>query len=126
MTQDRPFYRLIGLVVADAKDGAARVTLDATPGTANSRGEVHGGAIATLLDAALVNAARSTMPAGSAAATVSLSVNYLAPGRGALSARGRVTRSGRSLVAAEAVVEDAAGNAVAQAIGTLRVLAPKA
>ena len=75
------------------------------PDTANSRGEVHGGALATMLDAALVNAARSTMPEGTAAATVNLSVNYLSPGAGKLTARGRVVRKGRSLVSAEAIIE---------------------
>ncbi|HEY4249677.1 MAG TPA: PaaI family thioesterase [Roseomonas sp.] len=126
MIPQRPFYRLIGLQVVEAKDGTALVTLEATPDVANSRGEVHGGALATMLDAALVNAARSTLPEGTMAATVNLSVNYLSPGAGTLTARGRVVRRGRSLVAAEAIIEDVDGQAVAQAIGTLRVITPKA
>lgn len=126
MIPQRPFYRLIGLTVVEAKDGTALVTLDATPDVANSRGEVHGGAMATMLDAALANAARSVLPEGAATTTVTLSVNYLSPGLGQLSARGRVMRKGRSLISAEALIEDAAGNAVAQAIGTMRVIAAKA
>ena len=126
MIPQRPFYRLIGLRVMEAKDGAALVTLDATPDVANSRGEAHGGAMATMLDAALANAARSVLPEGAATTTVSLSVNYLSPGAGRLTARGRVVRKGRSLISAEALIEDAAGNAVAQAIGTMRVIAAKA
>lgn len=126
MIPQRPFYRLIGLRVMEAKDGAALVTLDATPDVANSRGEAHGGAMATMLDAALANAARSVLPEGAATTTVSLSVNYLSPGAGQLTARGRVVRKGRSLISAEALIEDAAGNAVAQAIGTMRVIAAKA
>lgn len=125
MIVQRPFYKLIGLFVVEAADGASLVRLDATEDTANSRGEVHGGALATMLDAALVNAARSVLPDGSGAATVNLSVNYLAPGRGALTARGRVVRAGRSLISADATITDAAGAVVAQAIGTLRVIAPK-
>lgn len=126
MIPQRPFYRLIGLRVMEAKDGTALVTLDATPDNANSRGEVHGGAMATMLDAALANAARSVLPEGGATTTVSLSVNYLSPGAGRLTARGRVVRKGRSLISAEALIEDAAGNAVAQAIGTMRVITAKA
>lgn len=125
MIVQRPFYRLIGLVVEEAAAGASLVRLEPTSETANSRGEVHGGALATMLDAALVNAARSVLAEGSGAATVNLSVNYLAPGIGTLVARGRVVRAGRSLVAAEASITDAAGAVVAQAIGTLRVIAPK-
>lgn len=126
MIPQRPFYRLIGLQVMEATEGTALVMLDATPDNANSRGEVHGGAIATMLDAALANAARSVLPEGAATTTVSLSVNYLSPGASRLTARGRVVRKGRSLISAEASVEDAAGHAVAQAIGTLRVILSKA
>lgn len=126
MIPQRPFYRLIGLRVLEAKDGTALVALDATPDVANSRGEVHGGAMATMLDAALANAARSVLPEGAATTTVSLSINYLSPGAGALTARGRVMRKGRSLISAEALIEDATGQAVAQAIGTMRVITGKA
>lgn len=125
MIVQRPFYKLIGVYVVEAAEGASLVRLDATPETANIRGEVHGGALATMLDAALVNAARSVLAEGVGAATVNLSINYLAPGRGALTARGRVVRAGRSLVSAEASITDADGAVVAQAIGTLRVIAPK-
>jgi uncharacterized protein (TIGR00369 family) len=126
MIAQRPFYKLIGLFVMEAADGASLVRLDPTEDTANSRGEVHGGALATMLDAAVVNAARSVLPEGSGAATVNLSVNYLAPGLGTLTARGRVVRAGRSLVSAEATITDASGAVVAQAIGTLRAITPKA
>jgi uncharacterized protein (TIGR00369 family) len=126
MIPQRPFYRLIGLRVMEAKDGASLVTLEATPDVANSRGEAHGGALATMLDAALANAARSVVPEGTATTTVSLSINYLSPGSGRLTAHGRVVRKGRSLISAEALIEDAAGHAVAQAIGTMCVIAAKA
>jgi uncharacterized protein (TIGR00369 family) len=125
MIVQRPFYKLIGVTVLEAADGASLVRLEPTAETANVRGDVHGGALATMLDAALANAARSVTAAGSGVATVNLSINYLAPGQGTLIARGRVVRAGRSLVSAEATVTDAAGAAVAQAIGTLRVIAPK-
>ncbi|MBR0654206.1 PaaI family thioesterase [Plastoroseomonas arctica] len=126
MIVQRPFYRHIGVVVMEAADGASLVRLEPMAETANIRGDVHGGAMATMLDAALVNAARSVLPEGSGAATVSLSINYLAPGQGTLMARGRVVRGGRSLVSAEATITDADGAVVAQAIGTLRAIAPKA
>jgi len=121
----RPFYRHIGVTVVEAAEGASLVRLDPMAETENIRGDVHGGALATMLDAALVNAARSTLPEGSGAATVTLSINYLAPAQGALTARGRVVRAGRSLISAEASITDAAGAVVAQAIGTLRVISPK-
>lgn len=116
----RPFYRHLGIEVVQAEGGNAKLRLAVRPELANSRGEVHGGAIATLLDAALSTAARSALSPGSATATVSLTVAYLQPGRGDLLAIGRVSRAGHVIVAATAQARDQDGNLVAEAIGTLR------
>jgi acyl-coenzyme A thioesterase PaaI-like protein len=56
--------------------------------------------------------------------TVSITTNFLAPALGALQARGRVVRAGRSLVTAEATLFDVSGEPVAQALATLRVTRP--
>jgi acyl-coenzyme A thioesterase PaaI-like protein len=55
---------------------------------------------------------------------VSITTNFLAPALGALQARGRVVRAGRSLVTAEATLFDGTGEPVAQALATLRVTRP--
>jgi uncharacterized protein (TIGR00369 family) len=119
---DRPFYRLLGIDVVRAADGVSLVHLPERAELTNSRGEVHGGAIASLLDAALASAVRSSLEEGSGAATITLTTTYIAPGHGALTGHGRVLRAGGSIVSAEARVEDAAGRLVAQALGTLRAL----
>ncbi len=120
----RAFYRLLGLEIREAADGQALVVMPPHPETTNSRGEVHGGVQVTLLDAALINAARSTGGPGAGAMTVTITTNFLAPASGELTARGRVVRAGRSLVTAEASLLNAAGEVVAQALGTLRVTRP--
>jgi uncharacterized protein (TIGR00369 family) len=120
----RAFYRLLGLQIREVSDGRSLVVLPPNPETTNSRGEVHGGVQVTLLDAALINAARSTAGPGAGAMTVSITTNFLAPALGALQARGRVVCAGRSLVTAEATLFDASGESVAQALGTLRVTRP--
>lgn len=124
-TARRPFYDYLGIVVEEAADGRSRVSLAGKPEISNARGDVHGGAVASLLDAAMGVAARSSLEPGVGATTVSLAVQYLEPGRGALSATGRVVRAGRSLVATEASVTDAEGVLVAHAVGTMRVLRPR-
>ena len=123
--ETRPYYRLLGVEILEAVDGRALVQLLARPELTNNRGEVHGGAIATALDAALSNAARSSLPEGHGVATLTMTVNYISAGRGLLTARGQVARVGRSVVAAEARIEDESGALVAQALGTLRALPPR-
>jgi uncharacterized protein (TIGR00369 family) len=122
----RPFYRLLGLQVIDGQPaGESRVELAARPDLDNSRGDVHGGAIAGLIDAAVSVAVRSACTGGEGVATVSLTVNYAGPGRGTLVARGRALRVGRSIATAEARVTDVNESLVAHAIATLRIIAPR-
>jgi len=121
---DRPFYRLLGLAVAPGQPaGHSLVTLASRPELTNSRGDVHGGAVATLLDAAMATAARSVMAPGDGVATISLTVNYLQPGTSVLEGRGKVVRAGRSVLSVEATVNDPHGIVVAHGIGTMRRIA---
>lgn len=122
----RPFYRFLGLDVKDgAVAGESRVELSIKSELANSRGDMHGGAIAGLIDAAVSVAVRSACSGGEGVATVSLTINYAGPGRGTLVAHGRSLRVGRSIATAEATVTDAEGNLVAHGIATMRIIAPR-
>jgi len=120
----RPYYRLLGLRVESGEPaGRSRLHLDSRSDLENSRGDVHGGVVASLLDAAMGVAVRSACKAGEGAATVSLTVNYIEPGRGTLIATARVVRAGRTLASAEATVVDTSGRVVAHAVGTMRIIA---
>jgi uncharacterized protein (TIGR00369 family) len=122
----RPFYRFLGLEVKEgAAAGESRVDLAPRSDLANSRGDLHGGAIAGLVDAAVSIAVRSACNGGEGVATISLTINYAGPGRGTLMAHGRALRVGRSIATAEATVTDAQDNLVAHAIATMRVIAPR-
>ena len=121
--QTRPYYRLLGLRVEPGTGaGRSRVCIDSRPELENSRGDFHGGVVASMLDAAMGVAVRSAYPGGEGATTVSLTVHYLEPGRGSLVATGNVRRAGGSLASAEAEVVDASGRVVAHAVGTMRIL----
>jgi len=120
----RPYYRLLGLSAEPGQPtGCSSIRFQSRAELQNSRGDVHGGVVASLLDAAMAVAVRSALKAGEGVATVSLTVNYLEPGRAALIAKGRVTRRGRTLASAEATVADAAGRMVAHAVSTMRIIA---
>jgi len=91
----------------------------------NSRGEVHGGAVATLADAAMSQAVRSTIEMGAKVATISLTLNYLAPAHGELVCKGAVTKGGRSVAFAEAEIIDERGITACRATATYRLLPSK-
>jgi uncharacterized protein (TIGR00369 family) len=121
----RPFYRLLGLDVDESVPaGSSRIVLTSRHELENSRRDVHGGAIAALLDAAVSVAVRSACKAGEGAATISLTVNYVGTARGTLIARGRAIRVGRTIASAEALAVDASDTLVAHAVATLRIIAP--
>ncbi|MEY4099841.1 MAG: hypothetical protein RL300_1012 [Pseudomonadota bacterium] len=122
--EGRPFYQHLGLRFDEGLPaGTSRVHLVGREEFKNSRGDIHGGVVAAVVDAAMGAAMRSAYTAGEGTTTVSLTVNYLEPAREALMAEGRVMRAGRSLASVEVTVTDKAGRTVAHAIGTLRVIA---
>lgn len=77
---DSEFARLLGMVIEEARDGYARVTMNCT-GKANPSGVVHGGAIAALADQAFGIAENC---AGIHRVAVSIHIQYLVPGTGQL------------------------------------------
>lgn len=101
----------------------AQVRMGFQPDQANSRGEVHGGAIATLLDCALAAAARAHDPAAYGVATIDLTLHYVAAGSGDLIATARCERRGRSISFARGEVRAADGTLVALATGTFKLMA---
>ena len=116
-----PYYRYLGLDIAERADGRALVRLPHRPELTNSRGEIHGGAQGSLLDIALSQALRSVLPPGSKVATISLTTNHLAAGHGSLVAYAQVVKAGRSVATVEGRIEDDQGTVVACALGTFRV-----
>ncbi len=109
----------VRLSVEPDGDGTSRVVVDAGEDHLNDRGAVHGGVLATMIDAAMGTAVSST--GGQSPVTVSLTVTYLEAGRpGRLEARAQVRKRGKRLMVVEAeVVQD--GDVVADALATFSV-----
>lgn len=112
------------LIALDAR--GATLALAAGPAHSNAEGGVHGGVLATLLDAACGFAARfdgAERPIVTVL-TLSLAVNFV--GRAAdprLTARGRVVGGGRRIVFTSGEVVDGEGTVIATANGTFKRLA---
>ncbi|MFN3274428.1 MAG: PaaI family thioesterase [Paracoccus sp. (in: a-proteobacteria)] len=116
--------RLIGYVLDVGQgDGCARALLDLDDRHLNRQGILHGGLSATLLDSAMGATGSLTVdPSGRHPfTTLSLTVNYLAPGRpGRIEATGRITGGGRSTLFIEGVLRHQDGTLIATATGVFR------
>ena len=106
MTDDaHGFLSLIGAGEPEAADGEATLTLDVGEQHLNAAGTVHGGLLATLVDATMGSAVRSAID-DETPATSQLSLTYLRPGRpGRLVVTARVRKRGENLTVCEADVE---------------------
>ncbi|NDZ13195.1 phenylacetic acid degradation protein [Variovorax sp. WS11] len=101
----------------------ARIRMHYQAEQTNSRGDVHGGAIASLLDCTLAAAVRSHDPAGFGVVTIDLTLHFVSAGGGDLVANAHCDRRGRSISFARGEVHTEDGTLVAMATGTFTLLA---
>jgi uncharacterized protein (TIGR00369 family) len=125
-----PFHALLNPVAisADAETGVVVIRLPYSPALGRAAGSpnVHGGAIAALIDMAAHAAV--AVQTGRMAPTVDLRIDYLKPAPGAdLYATAKVLRLGRAIARADVEVADAVGAApCAVGRGTFSTLEPAA
>ena len=110
-----PMPAALGISLESIDPDRARLALPWSAQLATMDDIVHGGAIATLADTAAMAAAWASdeVPEELTGATVSLTLDYLAAGRGELTADAWVVRRGGRLVYTRIDVRDAAGEVVA-------------
>ena len=120
-----PFYGHLDLQLDAIGDGKCTIRLPYAKHFGNTREEVHGGIVASLLDITLSQALRSTFHSPADVATISMTVSYLAPAVGELVCEGHVVRAGRSVAFAEGGVIDQNGASVCRAVATYRILRPR-
>ena len=120
-----PFYEHLDLQLETIEGGKCTIRLPYVKHFGNTRGEVHGGIVASLLDITLSQALRSTFHSPADVATISMTVSYLAPAVGELVCNGEVVRAGRSVAFAEGAVTDQNGASVCRAVATYRILRPR-
>ncbi len=96
---NEPFFELLGLQPEEVTPEFCRMRLPFKADLQQARGLVHGGAIASLIDSAAVLAIKAASTDIIGGATVSMTVNYLAPAQQIdLIAEARIIRRGRSIV----------------------------
>lgn len=117
-----PLYIHLGFELDALDDGRSQVRLRFQPHLGNSRGEVHGGTVAAIVDAAMSQAVRSLVDLGVGVATMTMNLNFLAPAKGEIVCRGSVIRRGRSIMFTEAEVVGEDGETACRASASYRIL----
>ncbi|HAZ32860.1 MAG: PaaI family thioesterase [Actinomycetota bacterium] len=117
--QDTNMALHMGFIVEDIRAGYARLRMPISPNIMQPAGLIHGGAIASLIDTAVVPALGGVGVEPTRMVTISMNINYM----GAISdedavCEGWITRQGRSIIFCSAEVTGAQSGKVC-ATGTL-------
>jgi uncharacterized protein (TIGR00369 family) len=109
--------------IKDLDWGTALLEIEAEEKHLQPFGYVHGGAIASIMDAAAFWAVFPQVPNGLGLTTVDIKVNYLAPvSKGKLVAKGRCIKIGRTLALGEASLNGLEGNLLAHGTSTMMIV----
>ena len=113
---------MLGIRVAEIHDDGLSVEMEVRPELFNFYGVLHGGASASLLDAAMGIAITHHFP-DRQTATVELKINYMRPvSAGKLTARARFIKTGKTLIVGEAMAWREDGKEIARALMTYILL----
>lgn len=111
------------LVTVDPDAGTIEVAFTAAEAFTNPMGNVQGGFLAAMLGDTLGPALVATLGPDQFAPTLELKVNFLRPARpGRLVGRGRVVHRGGTIAFLEGSLADAAGEVLATATATARIV----
>ena len=120
MAANPGFRKIVGLEIVRSDEEGATVTLDAGEEHLNAHGTVHGGALATLADAAMGTAVAGD---GSNPVTIEMKVTYLDPApAGRLTANAVIRRRGSRITIVETDIADSDERFVAHAIATFTTM----
>jgi uncharacterized protein (TIGR00369 family) len=119
-----PYFSLLSMEIKDLQWGTSLLEVQLEKKHLQPFGKVHGGVMASVVDAAAFWAVFPQVENGKGLTTVEMKLNYLAPAQeGKLIAQGRCIRLGKTLALGEAQVKDTEGVLVAHGTATMMVLA---
>lgn len=108
--------------VVSCQDGRAVIAYEVGPHMCHSGGVAQGGFVCGWIDAAMAHASLSLAP-DVTPMSLELKVSYFAPARpGRVTAEGWIERRGRATCFAEGRLLDPAGNVLAKASSTIRLI----
>jgi uncharacterized protein (TIGR00369 family) len=120
-----PCAKLLGWHVLDARpeEGWIRVGFEGRPEFLNPAGYIQGGLLAAMLDDTMGPAVFAHTEGATYTATIDFNVSFIAPAKpGPLVGEGRIIKLGKSVGFLEAYLCDAAGEMIAHATSTVRLI----
>ncbi|MFA4835328.1 MAG: PaaI family thioesterase [Dehalococcoidia bacterium] len=117
-----PFERLLHLTIVEAEDGRATLTMPFLIDFAQGGGLLHGGALVSLADTAMVMAIKSLLPPQTHFATIALETKFLYPVKqGIVTAKARVENRNGRILEGKAVVYDETERPVIEYSATFKI-----
>lgn len=123
-----PFAQRLGIRVEAVDEGVVRAHMPWDPGLTTVGDQIHGGALASLVDVAATAAAWCTrdLPASPRGTTIGFQIQFLAAARAeAVVAEARVVQRGRSITIVEVIGRGADGRSLVQALVTYKLSGEK-
>ncbi len=118
-----PYFLLLSMEIRDLQWGACLLEVQLEEKHLQPFGGVHGGVMASVIDAAAFWAAFPQVENGMGLTTVEIKINYLAPiQKGKLIATGRCIKMGKTIALGEAVVKDEGEKLIAHGTATMMVV----
>ena len=119
-----PFVEELGIELWAAAQGRSELRLPLDGGHLNSLDMAHGGAVMTLLDVAMAQAARTLyregQPLGPGVTTIEMKTTFVRPAIGELVAKGQVLHRTQTMAFCEGSLFDAGGHLCAHSTGTFK------
>jgi uncharacterized protein (TIGR00369 family) len=118
-----PYFSLLSMKIKELKWGTSILEVDLEEKHLQPFGYVHGGAIASIMDAATFWAVFPQVKDGMGLTTVEIKVNFLAPVKeGKLVAKGRCIKIGKTLALGDATIYDGNGNLLGHGTATMMIV----
>jgi acyl-CoA thioesterase len=118
-----PYYGHLGIAVVDVDKGFAKLRMPFSEKLTHSFGFLHGGAIASLADAAVANAVLTLIESDERIAAIEVKCNFLiAVGKGTLTAEAKIIHKGFRTAVGEVNIWDSEYRLVAKAIATYAIM----
>jgi uncharacterized protein (TIGR00369 family) len=118
-----PYFSLLSMTIKELEWGTSVLEVELEEKHLHPFGYVHGGAIASVMDASAYWAVFPQVKDSMGLTTVEIKVNFLAPiQKGKLVAKGRCIKIGKTLALGDASIYDGNGNLLAHGTATMMIV----
>ena len=122
VTNNSPYYQLLGMEVMEIKEGESKIQMPFKQGLTHPYRIVHGGAIASLADSSVAMALISLVEPRDRFTTIEFKINFFAPvSKGNLEAHAKIIHKGSKTAVGEVEVKNEEGKLVAKVIATYSI-----